>query len=181
MTELRQRMIEELRLRNYSPNTIDTYIRCVAKFAQHFGLSPDRLGPEHVRQYQLFLVQRKKVAWAVFNQTVCALRFFYHHILHRDWMIEHIPYPRHEQKLPVVLSPAEVAAVFEATRNLKHRTILMTIYAAGLRVSELTHLKVTDIDSQRQVICVRQGKGRKDRQVMLSSKLLEVLRIYWKT
>ena len=175
MTELRQRMIEELRLRNYSPNTIDTYIRCVAKFAQHFGLSPDRLGPEHVRQYQLFLVQRKKVAWAVFNQTVCALRFFYHHILHRDWMIEHIPYPRHEQKLPVVLSPAEVAAVLDATRDLKHRTILMTIYAAGLRVSELTHLKVTDIDSQRQVICVRQGKGRKDRQVMLSSKLLEVL------
>jgi site-specific recombinase XerD len=180
MTELRQRMIEELRLRNYSPNTIDTYIRCVAKFAQHFGLSPDRLGPEHVRQYQLFLVQRKKVAWAVFNQTVCALRFFYHHILHRDWMIEHIPYPRHEQKLPVVLSPAEVAAVLDATRNLKHRTILMTIYAAGLRVSELTHLKVTDIDSQRQVICVRQGKGHKDRQVILSSKLLEVLRIYWK-
>jgi integrase/recombinase XerD len=181
MTELRRRMIEELRLRNYSPNTIDTYIRCVAKFAQHFGLPPDRLGPEHVRQYQLFLVQRKKVAWAVFNQTVCALRFFYHHILHRDWMIEHIPYPRHEQKLPVVLSPGEVAAVFEATRNLKHRTILMTIYAAGLRVSELTHLRVADIDSQRQVICVRQGKGRKDRQVMLSPKLLEVLRIYWKT
>ena len=181
MTELRRRMLEELRLRNYSPNTIEIYIRCVAKFAQHFRLSPDRLGPEHIRQYQLFLVQRKKVAWAVFNQTVCALRFFYHHILHRDWMIEHIPYPRHEQKLPVVLSPAEVAAVFEATRNLKHRTILMTIYAAGLRVSELTNLRVTDIDSQRQVICVRQGKGRKDRQVMLSPKLLEVLRIYWKS
>ena len=85
MTELRRRMLEELRLRNHSPNTIDTYIRCVGKFAQHFGLPPDRLGPEHVRQYQLFLVQRKKVAWAVFNQTVCALRFFYHHILHRDW------------------------------------------------------------------------------------------------
>jgi integrase/recombinase XerD len=181
MTELRRRMLEELQLRNYSPNTIDTYIRCVANFAQHFRISPDRLGPEHIRQYQLFLVQRKKVAWAVFNQTVCALRFFYHHVLHRDWMIEHIPYPRHEQKLPVVLSPAEVAAVFEATRNLKHRTILMTIYAAGLRVSELTHLRVTDIDSQRQVICVRQGKGRKDRQVMLSPKLLEVLRIYWKS
>jgi len=156
MTELRQRMIEELRLRNYSPNTIDAYIRCVAKFAQHFGLSPERLGPEHVRQYQLFLVHRKKVAWAVFTQTVCALRFFYHHVLQRDWMIEYIPYPRPEQKLPAVLSPAEVAAVFEATRNLKHRTIVMTIYAAGLRVSELTHLRVTDIDSQRQLICVRQ-------------------------
>ena len=112
---------------------------------------------------------------------MCALRFFYHHVLHRDWMIEHIPYPRHEEKLPVVLSPAEVTAVFEATRNLKHRTMLMTIYAAGLRVSELTHLRVSDIDSERQVICVRQGKGRKDRQVMLSPKLLEVLRLYWKS
>jgi site-specific recombinase XerD len=152
-------MIEELQLRNYSPNTIAVYIRCVANFAQHFKLSPDQLGPEHIREYQLLLVQRKKVAWAVFNQTVCALRFFYHHILHRDWMIEHIPYPRHEDKLPVVLSPAEVAAVFNATPNLKHRTILMTIYAGGLRVSEVTHLRVSDIDSQRQVICVHQGKA----------------------
>ena len=180
MTELRRRMIEELQLRNYSPKTAEVYIRCVANFTQHFKLSPDRLGPEHIRQYQLFLVQRKQVAWAVFNQTVCALRFFYRHVLHRDWIIEHIPYPRLEEKLPVVLSPAEVAAVFAATRNLKHRTILMTIYATGLRVSELTHLRVSDIDSQRQVICVRQGKGRKDRQVMLSPKLLELLRIYWK-
>ena len=103
MTELRRRMFEELRLRNYSPNTIEVYLRCVANFAHHFRVSPDRLGPEHVREYQLFLVERKKVSWAVFNQTVCALRFFYHHSLHRDWMIEHIPYPRHEQKLPVVL------------------------------------------------------------------------------
>jgi integrase/recombinase XerD len=181
MTELRRRMIEELRLRNYSPNTITIYLRCVAQFAQHFRLSPDRLGPEHIRQYQLFLVQEKEVSWALFNQTVCALRFFYHHILHRDWMIEHIPYPRQEEKLPVVLSPAEVAAVFEAIPNLKHRTILMTIYAGGLRVAEVTHLLVSDIDSQRQVISVRQGKGRKDRQVMLSPKLREVLRIYWKS
>jgi integrase/recombinase XerD len=181
MTELRRRMIEGLQLRNYSPNTITVYIRCVANFAQHFRVSPDHLGPEHIRQYQMFLVQRKKVSWALFNQTVCALRFFYHHILHRDWMIEHIRYPRHEDKLPAVLSLAEVAAVFEATHNLKHRTILMTIYAADLRVSELTHLRVSDIDSQRQVISVRQGKGRKDRQVMLSPTLLELLRLYWKS
>jgi integrase/recombinase XerD len=181
MTELRRRMIEELQLRNYAPNTITVYIRCVAQFAQHFRLSPDRLGLEHIRQYQLFLVRQKKVSWALFNQTVCALRFLYRHILHRDWMIEYIPYPRREDKLPVVLSPAEVAAVFEATHNLKHRTILMTIYAAGLRVSEVTHLRASDIDSQRQVIRVRQGKGHKDRQVMLSPKLLEALRIYWKS
>jgi integrase/recombinase XerD len=181
MTGLRRRMLEELGLRNYSRHTIEVYIRCVANFAQHFRLSPDRLGPEQIREYQLFLVQEKKASWALFNQTVCALRFLYHHVLHREWMIEHIPYPRHEQKLPVVLSPAEVAAVFEATRNLKHRTILMTIYAAGLRVSEVVNLRLTDIDSQRQIISVPQGKGNKDRQVMLSLKLLEVLRVYWRS
>ena len=181
MTELRRRMLEELQLRNYSPHTQRAYIRCVANFAKHFKATPDRLGPEHIREYQLFLVQRKKLSWSLFNQTVCALRFFYHDILHRNWMIEHIPYPRHEQKLPVVLSPAEVAALFQSTPNLKHRAILMTIYAAGLRVSELINLRVTDIDSQRQLICVRQGKGHKDRQVMLSPKLLELLRTYWKS
>jgi hypothetical protein len=175
-------MIKELRLRNYSPNTITVYIRCVAQFAQHFRLSPEGLGPEHIRQYPLFLVQQKKVSWVLFNQTVYALRFFYHHILHRDWMIEYLPYPRREDKLPVVLSPAEVAAVFEATHNLKHRTILMTTlernrhlcrWLAGFRAHAP---RGSDIDSQRQVICVHQGKGRKDRQVMLSPKLLERVR-----
>ena len=180
MTELRRKMLEELRLRNYSPHTQRAYIRCVAEFAQHFNTAPDKLGPEHVRKYQLFPVQSKQLSWSRFNQTVCALRFFYHHVLHRNWMLESIPYPRHEQKLPVVLSPAEVAAIFQSTPNLKHRTILMTIYAAGLRVSELINLRVTDIDSQRELICVRQGKGHKDRQVMLSPKLLAALRTYWK-
>jgi len=180
MTELRRKMLEELQLRNYSPHTQRAYIRCVADFAQHFNTAPDRLGPQHVHEYQLFLVHRKKLSWSPFTQAVCALRFFYHDVLHRNWMIEYIPYPRHEQKLPVVLSPAEVAALFHSTPNLKYRAILMTMYAAGLRVSELIHLQVTDIDSQRQLICVRQGKGHKDRQVMLSPKLLEILRAYWK-
>jgi integrase/recombinase XerD len=180
MTELRRMMLEDLQLRNYSPNTIEVYIRCAARFAQHFDAAPDRLGPKHIREYQLFLVQQKKVSWTVFNQTGCALRFFYHNTLHRNWMIEHISYPRHEQKLPIVLSPSEVAAIFRVTRNLKHRAILMTIYAAGLRVSEVVNLLVGDIDSQRQIICVRQGKGRKDRQVMLSPRLLDLLRGYWK-
>jgi integrase/recombinase XerD len=180
MTELRRRMLEELELRNYSSGTIRAYLRCVADFAQHFGASPNRLGPEHIREYQLFLVHRKRVAWATFNQAVCALRFFYHTTLHRDWMIEHIPYPRHEQKLPVVLSRSEVGALLDATENVKHRAILMTIYATGLRVSELVNLQIADIDSQRQVIWVRRGKGHKDRQVMLSPRLLEMLRTYWK-
>ena len=107
MTRLRKRMLEELQRLDYSHSTVRIYLHIVSDFAQYFRRSPDKLGPEHIREYQLFLVERKKVSWAVFNQTVCALRFFYHHTLHRDWMIEHIPYPRHEQKLPVVLSPAE--------------------------------------------------------------------------
>jgi hypothetical protein len=162
MTELRRKMLEELQLRNYSPHTQRAYIRCVADFAQHFNTAPDRLGPEHVHEYQLFLVQRKKLSWSPFTQAVCALRFFYNDVLHRNWMIEYIPYPRHEQKLPVVLSPAEVAALFQSTPNLKHRAILTTMYAAGLRVSELINLQVTDIDSQRQVISSNlcpSGKG----------------------
>src|SRR5262249_13590146 len=115
MTELRRKMLEELQLRNYSPHTQRAYIRCVAEFATHFNTSPDQLGAENIHEYQLFLVQRKKLSWSQFNQAVCALRFFYHHVLHRNWMIEYIPYPRHEQKLPVVLSPAEVTALFQST------------------------------------------------------------------
>jgi integrase len=131
-------------LRSYSRNTIEVYIRCVANFAQHFRGSPDRLGPEHIRQYQLFLVERKKVSSAVLTKRYARYVFSITTLCSETWMIEHIPYPRHEQKLPIVLSPSEVAAVFEATRNLKHRVILMTIYGAGLRVSELTNLQVTD-------------------------------------
>jgi integrase/recombinase XerD len=180
MTELRRKMSEELQLRNYSSHTQRAYIRCVADFAKHFKAPPDQLGPEHIREYQLLLVQQKTLSWSPFNQAVCALRFFYNDVLHRNWMIDHIPYPRHEQRLPVVLSPAEVAALFQSTPNLKHRTIMMTIYAAGLRVSELINLRVTDIDSQRQLIRIRQAKGHRDRLVMLSPKLLEALRTYWK-
>jgi len=180
MTALRQKMTEDLTLRNYSSSTIRVYLRCVASFAQHFGTSPDQLGPEHVREYQLFLVQQKKASWALFNQTVCALRFFYHVTLGRKEMIEHIPYPRFEKRLPVVLSQSEVQSVLEAKANLKHRALLTTIYSAGLRVSEVVNLRPADIDSQRQVIRIRQGKGHKERLVMLSPNLLELLREYWK-
>lgn len=120
------------------------------------------------------------MAWATFNQTVCALRFFYHTTLGVAWMIEHIPYPRRQKKLPLVLSRTEVAALLVAPRNLKHRAMLTTLDAAGLRVSELCALQVPDIESQRMMIRVRQGKGQRDRLVMLSSRLLELLRQYWK-
>ena len=180
MTALRQKMLDDLQLRNYSDRTIKAYLRCVSQFAQHFGKSPDQLGPAQIREYQLYLIKQKQCSWAVFNQTVCALRFFYNTTLGCKEMIEEIPYPRFEKRLPVVLSKTEVAALLQAVSNLKHRALLTTLYATGLRVSEVTHLVVTDIDSGRMIVQVRQGKGRKDRFVMLSPTLLTLLRQYWK-
>jgi integrase/recombinase XerD len=147
MTALRQRMQEDLQLRNYSPLTIACYLRCVADFAQHFRTSPEHLGPEQVRTYQLFLVQDKQVSWTTVVQTVCALRFFYRVTLGRPAMLEYIAHPRRPFTLQTILSPAEVAALLTAPRHLKHRAILTTLYAAGLRVAELCQLQVTDIDS----------------------------------
>ena len=180
MTPLRQRMADDLLLRNYSDRTCRAYLRCVSNFARHFGKSPDQLGPPHIREYQLYLVKQKQCSWAVFNQTVCALRFFYNTTMGCKEMIEEMPYPRFEKRLPVVLSQTEVAALLQAVKNLKHRTLLTTIYATGLRVSEVTNLLVSDIDSSRMIVQVRQGKGRKDRFVMLSPNLLTLLRQYWK-
>ena len=179
MTPLRQRMLEDLQLRNYSAHTIRAYLHCVADFAKHFGTSPEHLGPEQVRAYQLFLVQEKQMAWTSVVQTVCALRFFYRVTLGRPALLEYIPYPRRPFTLPTLLSQAEVAALLRTPQNLKHRAILTTLYAAGLRVSELCQLQVTDIDSARMLVRVRQGKGPQDRYVMLSPKLLPLLRQYW--
>ncbi len=179
MTALRQRMLEDLRLRNYAPNTIDAYVRHVAALAKYFGRSPDQLGPEHLREYQLYLLREKKPAWGTFNQMVCALRFFYETTLSQPGVVAQVPYAKQPRKLPTVLSQDEVRALFAAKSNLKHRAILHTLYATGLRVSELTHLQVTDIDSARQLIRVQQGKGSRDRMVMLSPKLLALLREYW--
>ncbi len=179
-TPLRQRMTEDLRVRNRSARTIKTYLGQVAKFAQHFKKSPELLGPEEIRQYQVYLVHERRVSWSHFNQAVCALRFLYHHTLGREWAITHIPFPRQPKKLPVVLSQSEVQRFLRGVRKLKYRAILMTAYAAGLRLSEVTHLQVSDIDSQRMTIRVRQGKGQKDRYVMLSPTLLELLRVYWR-
>jgi site-specific recombinase XerD len=173
-------MTDDLRLRNRSSRTIKTYVAQVANFARHFGKSPELLGPEEIRQYQVYLVNERHVSWSSFNQAVCALRFLYRHTLGRDWAVAHIPFPRQPRKLPVVLSQAEVIRLFDAIRSLKLRAMLMTAYAAGLRLSEVTHLQVSDIDSERMVIRVRQGKGQKDRYVMLSPKLLETLRLYWR-
>lgn len=179
MTPLRQRMSEDMQVRNLSPITQRDYLYAVARFAKHFGKPPDQLGAEEIRAYQLHLIS-KRIAWSTLRVVVCALRFFYRVTLDRDWIIQHHPYPRPERKLPVVLSLAEVQQFLEAIPNLKHRAALMTAYAAGLRVSEVVALKIADIDSQRMVIRIEQGKGRKDRYVMLSPRLLTILRTYWK-
>jgi len=180
MTELRQRMLEELQRRNYSPQTIRAYLRHVAVFAQHFHRSPDQLGAKHIRQFQLFLIQRQKVAWSTYNQIVAALRFFYARILKRPFLLSEIPFTRQPQRLPLILSRDEVARILEAPPHLKSRALLMTIYAAGLRRSEAARLRVSDIDSARMTITIYQGKGQRDRVVMLSPVLLETLRQYWR-
>src|SRR3990172_4362110 len=180
MTPLRQRMLEDMRVRNLSEGTQHQYVRQVAKFAQHLGKSPAVLGPEDIRTYQVYLKEQQHVSWSVLNVAVFALRFLYRITLHKDWAVEHIPFTRRPRKLPVVLSPTEVSRFLESITNLKHRTILTVAYAAGLRTSEVAHLRVEDIDSQRMVIRVLEGKGRKDRYVMLSPKLLQLLRDYWK-
>ncbi len=180
MTPLRRRMIDDMTLRNFTPKTIQAYVRCVARFARYFHRSPERLGPEEVRAYLLYLLQERKASMSYYNQTRCALRFFYRVTLGRDDVLASIVPARQPQTLPVVLSADEVAWFFAAIGNFKHRAILITAYAAGLRVSEVARLRVEDIDSQRMVIRVRQGKGQKDRYVMLSPRLLEILRTYWK-
>ena len=180
MTPLRQRMIEDMKLRNLSPHTVQAYVDRVAAFAKHFGRSPRHLGPKEVRSYLVFLVEEKRVSWSYYGQAICALRFLYRVTLGKDWVVKGVVSPKKETKLPIILSPAEVEQFLGAITSLKHRAILMTAYAAGLRVSEVVGLQVADIDSRRMVIRVRQGKGHKDREVMLSPRLLAVLREYWK-
>ena len=180
MTPLRRRMIDDMTLRNFSPKTIEDYVRCIARFARHFGRSPQRLEPEHLRSYLLYLLQERRVSMSHYNQARCALRFFYRVTLAREDFAAIIAPAKQPRTLPVVLSPDEVGRFLAAITNIKHRALLMTAYAGGLRVSEVTKLRIEDIDSQRMVIRVRQGKGRKDRYVMLSPRLLEILRAYWK-
>jgi integrase/recombinase XerD len=181
VTPLRQRMLEDLQIRHYSPTTIRVYLYAIKEFAKHFGKSPDQLGAEHIRRYQLFLTKEKKVSTSTYVQMVCALRFLYTHTLHRKVAMERIPFPRRERKLPLILSRDEVKALLEAPRDLHHRAMLAILYGSGLRVSEVTRLKVADIDSARNVLWVRSGKGRKDRQGLLPPKLRELLRCYWRS
>ncbi len=180
MTHLRKMMLEELQRRNYSEATIRCYIRTVEDFSRRFKRSPDRLGPEHIREYQAELFQKQKLSPGTVTQRLAALRFFYIKTLKKAWSIAETPYPKRAFHLPSILSQEEVARLIDAALTPYHRTLLMALYATGVRRAELTHLKVSDIDSQRMVIHVQGGKGRKDRDVMLSPKLLEALREHWR-
>ena len=179
MTHLRKMMLEELQRRNYSESTTRHYIRTVEEFARRFQCSPDRLGPRHIREYQAELLRKGKSAGTV-TQRLAALRFFYVKTLKKSWNAAETPYPKQAFQLPTILSQEEVVRLIDAANTPFHRTVLMTLYATGMRRAELTHLKVTDVDSQRMVIHVRGGKGRKDRDVMLSRMLLEELREHWR-
>ena len=179
MTHLRQIMLEELERRNYAPGTIRCYIRTVEHFARHFRRSPDQLGPEHIREYQAAMFTKWKLAANTVNQRLGALRFFYVQVLKQIWSTFETPYPRKVLRLPQVLSQQEVARLIDAALTPFHR-LLMTLYATGARRAEVAHLKISDIDSRRMVIHIQGGKGRKDRDVMLSPSLLDALRIHWR-
>jgi integrase/recombinase XerD len=180
MTDLRKRMLEELQRRNYSSTTIRAYLFAVKDFATYFGKRPDLLRQEHLRQYQLHLLNDRKLTVDTIVGRIAALRFFFVRVLRRRYRDIDLVYPKRPERLPVILSEEEVARLIESAATSYHRVILMTLYGAGLRREELCRLKVTDVDSKRMVLHVRQGKGRKDRDVTLSPRLLEVLRDYWK-
>lgn len=179
MTPLRRHMTEDMTVRNFSPYTQRGYLFAVARFARHFNISPVELGPEHVREYLNMLIA-KKISPSYFNINVAALRFLYTVTLEREWMLTKLPFQKKPRKLPTVLSIDEVTRFLATVPDRKMCAVLVTAYAAGLRVFEVVALRVCDIDSQRMVLRVADGKGGKARLVMLSPKLLELLRAYWK-
>lgn len=179
MGRFQDRMAEEIEIRGLSPDTKRAYLHAVRRFVGHFMQPPDRLTAEHIRQYQLYLTRERRVAPSTFNQIMAALRFLYRVTLRKPWAYDRIPYQKEPRRLPHVLSREKVAALLSSVRNLKHRALLSTSYAAGLRATEAVRLKVADIDSRRMTIRVNQGKGGKDRYVMLSPRLLATLREYW--
>jgi integrase/recombinase XerD len=180
VTHLRMKMLEELERRNYSPATARRYLRFVERFAQHFGKSPDKLGPDHIRTYQAYLLKTRKLEPGTVENHVAALRFLYIQTLHRHEFRQFLPYPKVRRKLPKILSRDEVARLIDASSSLFVRALLMVLYGTGMRRSEVAQLKIADIDSQRMVIHVVNGKGGKDRDLPLSPALLETLRALWR-
>lgn len=179
MTPLRKRMIDEMKLRNYSPRTIEMYVGHVSRLARYFNKSPDLLGPEEIREYLLHLAEQKRESWGVYRQALSSFRYLYRWVLHRPEIVQDVRCPRPERRLPIVLSVDEVRRLFAAIPSFKHRMVLMTAYSAGLRISEVVNLQITDIDTERMVIRVHQGKRKKDRYTILSPALLAMLRHWW--
>jgi integrase/recombinase XerD len=180
MTQLHRRMLEELQRRNYSDNTTRQYLWAVRQFAEHFGKPPDQLGPDELRTYQAYLLRDRKLAVGTVVARVAALRFFFVRVLKRHQFREDLPYPKDRRRLPTVLSLEEVTRLINAAGNLLHRALLMTLYGTGMRRTEVSLLKVRDIDSQRMMIRVERGKGGAGRDIPLSPALLETLREYWR-
>jgi integrase/recombinase XerD len=181
VTSLRQRVLDELQRRNYSPATTRGYILAIKQLADYFGKSPERLGADEIREFETYLLRDKKLAPGTVEGRMSALRFLYKKTLkRRDIAYDDLIFPKVPRKLPVVLSPEEVTRMIEAAPNLMHRTMLMVLYATGIRRTEASLLKVSDVDSERMVIHVRQGKGSRDRDVPMTPKLLEALREYWR-
>lgn len=180
MGVLKDKMKKDMELKNLSERTIVTYLNCVRNFVRHYGKSPEEMGHNAIRDYLYYLLKEKNASQATISQHYSALKFFYQTTLGRDWDALKIPRSRRDKKLPVVLSKGEVGAVLDKVQKLKYRAILMTIYSGGLRLGEAIHLKVSDIDSQRMLIRVSQGKGHKDRYTLLGKRTLEILRAYWK-
>jgi site-specific recombinase XerD len=173
-------MLEELQRRNYSQNTTRSYLQIVRDFARHFKRPPDQLGPDEIRQYQVHLIQERKMGVRTVGHCTAALRFFFVKTLKRHYPVEEVPYPKQPRRLPIVLSQEEAVALINSAKNLYHRAMLTTLYSTGMRRAELCKLKVEDIDSKRMILHIRQGKGGKDRDVPLSPVLLETLREYWR-
>ncbi|MFH1293773.1 MAG: site-specific integrase [Pseudomonadota bacterium] len=180
MGKLRDQMEMDMKLRRFSPRTISCYLACMRNVAVHFSKSPAELGEDEIRGYLHYLIEERKASQAVISQSYSALKFFFEKTLQKHWNVLRIPRSRQRKKLPGVLSKQEVELIFSATTNLKHRAILMTVYSAGLRVGEVTRLKVSDIDSERMMIRVNEGKGLKDRYTLLGERNLEILRLYYK-
>jgi site-specific recombinase XerD len=180
MTHLRKMMLEELERRIYAQTTTHLYIQTIEDFARYFKRPPDQLGPEHIREYQAYLFRERKLAAPTVAQRLAALRFFFTQTIKKAWSVAETPYPKRTRHLPSILSPQEVAHLIDSARTRFHRMVLMTLYGTGARRAELARLQIPDIDSQRMVIHIRGGKGRQDREVMLSLTLLEALRDYWR-
>jgi site-specific recombinase XerD len=179
MTPLRQRFIDELRLRNRSPRTIETYVAHLVRFSRFANRSPDRLGTDDIKAFQLHLLEAQ-VSWSLFNQAVCALRFFYRHVLQRPDIVAEVPFGKKPRTLPTILSPQEVGRLLQALPAPHWRLVGRVLYGCGLRLSEALHLRVGDIAGQRRCLHVRLGKGQKDRRVPLSEGLLDELRAFWR-